>query len=376
MFCRLFGFFKKEKKQFDLKQILFQKHQNILFIKLFGMGNNVLLLPLIIKVKEALPNATFYFLTLDQNKGVFKNCSFIEHVYGIKAENLLELPFSIIACLSELRKKEFDLIFDFEQFVKISTLVIQLLKTKATVGFDTPNQHRGKFYDIAVPYRSDCHILENFAQIIKSVGINIEKLKLMPIPISEHDKLEVSGFLSKHGQTHKDIFIGVHIGSGINFRGRRWPVENFVKLTDKLSTNCSIRIILTGNKEETLLVRRIIASVGDKTKIIDTSGKFDVAQLAFLISICELFISNDTAPVHIATAMDVPIVAFYGPNTPDIYGPYTDNKLVFYKRLSCSPCLTNLNAKTSFCLSPKCMRAIEVEEVYNEINRRYLDKFQ
>ena len=144
-------------------------------------------------------------------------------------------------------------------------------------------------------------------------------------------------------------------------------MDSFVRLANKLTKLNHTRVIFTGNKKEAVLIRKIINNLEDKSRIIDTSGKFNIAELAFLISICKVFVSNDTAPVHIAAAMDTFVVGLYGPNNPDIYGPYTDNKLVFYKDFPCSPCITNLNAKISFCLHNKCMRNIRVEEVYDGV---------
>ena len=370
--CRLLKLSKNRNRASENISSLNKDNAKILFIKLWGIGNNVFLLPLIEAVKTSYPNANIYVLTLEQNKGIFKNCQFVKCVYGVNTRNPFALAHSLIRILDDLKKKNLDIIFDFEQFVKISILMAQMLKAKLTVGFDTPNQHRGEFYDIVVPYDKHGHILEHFVQIIKPMGVYINKLKLTPISVSVEDKNRVFDFLAQEFITDKEILVGIHAGSGINFTGRRWPLDSFTRLADKLARLNYTRVIFTGNKKEAALVRKIINNLEDKSRIIDTSGKFNIAELAFLISMCKVFVSNDTAPVHIAAAMGTSVVGLYGPNNPDIYGPYSDNKLVFYKDFPCSPCITNLNAKISFCLHNKCMRDIGVEEVYDGIVNNYL----
>jgi len=96
-----------------------------------------------------------------------------------------------------------------------------------------------------------------------------------------------------------------------------------------------------------------------------------VVEFISLVKIAGLVISADTAPVHIASALSIPVVAMYGPNTPDLYGPWGGKSLVFYKKLPCSPCITNYNAKMNICRHPKgrgyCMRSISAEEVFDAI---------
>ena len=102
--------------------------------------------------------------------------------------------------------------------------------------------------------------------------------------------------------------------------------------------------------------------------VLNACNRFGIRSFAAFIKECDLFFSNDTSAVHLASAMNAPIAAFYGPNTPVLYGPLSDQQFVFYQPLPCSPCITNLNAKTSFCRIPVCIRNITVEEVLDRIH--------
>ena len=77
----------------------------------------------------------------------------------------------------------------------------------------------------------------------------------------------------------------------------------------------------------------------------------------------DVLVANDTGPVHLASALGVPVLGLYGPNTPRLYGPLSPGSISFYDAPPCSPCITNLNYKTSRCRNPVCIRAIEVDKV-------------
>jgi len=80
-------------------------------------------------------------------------------------------------------------------------------------------------------------------------------------------------------------------------------------------------------------------------------------------------VCSDTGPVHMAAALRVPAVAFYGPNDPRLYGPVGALHAILYKGLPCSPCITNFNDKTTRCPHGNCIQTITVEETYLAIQR-------
>ena len=96
---------------------------------------------------------------------------------------------------------------------------------------------------------------------------------------------------------------------------------------------------------------------------IDASGRLGVLALAALLERAVCLVTNDTAPVHLGSAVGSPVFAFFGPNTPRLYGPLAQGSHSFYRALPCSPCLTHLNYKTSLCRMPVCIRDITVDEV-------------
>ncbi|MCK5505230.1 MAG: glycosyltransferase family 9 protein, partial [Thermodesulfovibrionia bacterium] len=148
---------------------------------------------------------------------------------------------------------------------------------------------------------------------------------------------------------------------------KRWPAENFAQLIKKLSIPC----IITGSKGDKKRVQKIIGLLSKKTsdKIIDLCGKTDLKELAALLAGAKAVVTNDTGPMHIAAALNVPVVAIFGPTDPVKTGPYkwqTNRKLKVIKAdVPCSPC------RKKQCRELICMNKLDVDTVYREL-KEYL----
>jgi len=112
--------------------------------------------------------------------------------------------------------------------------------------------------------------------------------------------------------------------------------------------------------------------VQDKSKITDTVGKITIPELFGLVKKLRLLITNDTGPLHIASAQKVKAIALFGPNTPVRFGPLSSGSLAIYEPSSCqySPCINVHKGQVPDCLYAKnssdyqrCMKAISVDEV-------------
>lgn len=343
----------------------------ILMIKFFGIGNLVMLLPTIKAIRERYPEARIDMFTLFQNKEVLQNNSFINNTYFITNKNFISFAFEYLANVIKLRKEKYDLILDFEQFAKTSTVFGLMIGGRERVGFDTPGQNRGIGYTKKVAYLDYKHMVETFFRIAKGAGIEKADLSLLKLDISDEEQKRTEQFLKDKHVEKDDTIIGIHMGSGINMMTqRRWENDKFARLADRLIDKYKIKIIFTGaGVDEAELVEHTLAMM--KNSVINAANKLTLKELAALIERSCFFISNDTAPVHIASAMGTPVVGFYGPNTPYLYGPRGKNDLVFYRDLFCSPCITNYNSKISKCNNPICIEDISVEEVFERIEKKY-----
>jgi heptosyltransferase-3 len=340
----------------------------ILLIKIWGIGNIVMMLPIVTGIRQKYPEARLSFLTLAVNRELLIDRPVLEEIYTVRVSSFWRFLADSLALFIRLRRERFDIVLDFEQFSRFTSVLTFLMGAKHTVGFFSERGKRGYLYDQRVPFDNEQHMSLTFFDVARSIGVVPETAAPKGIEVSREGKDEVAQLLGEKVEDG-DLFLGMHIGSSDNFPGRRWPNENFARLADALVDTYGATIIFTGGTKEAALIDNTIALM--HAPAINSAGELSISGFIAMIERCDLFFSNDTAPVHIASALDVPIVAFYGPNTPKLYGPTGKQSLVFYKELPCSPCITNFNAKTSFCRFPVCIESITVEEVLEGVKDRF-----
>lgn len=333
--------------------------RRILLVKLWGIGNLVLLLPILSMIRRRFPEAEIHFLTLEGNRSLLEGNPNLDHLWTIREGGSLTLVSSMLRNLFRLRRRKVDLFLDFEQFARTSTLFGFLIGAPQRVGFHTPRQGRYLLYTAPVPYGNDRHMSATFMDIARAAGVREEEYRPSPVHYSDADAARAEDLLAGR----EGPVVVFHVGSGDNFIGRRWPGESFARLADRLVAGHGIVPVFSGTPEEGGLVAEVIGRMERRDRAVDLSGRMNLPTLAALLDRAVIVVSNDTGPVHIASSLGTPVLGLYGPNTPALYGPLSPGSRSFYKDLPCSPCITNLNYKTSFCRLPVCIENITVDEV-------------
>jgi len=342
--------------------------RRILVVKLWGIGNIVMILPILDGIKQRYPDAKLYMLTLDMNRELLQNHASLDGVFTIKMRSAAEMLLSCLSVLRMMRKVGIDVLLDMEQFSRLSAVFGCLSGAKHMVGLFSREGSRGHLYNVKVPFNPNQHMRMTFADVARAIGVDPPPLAGSGLTVSGTGRDELRNLLADTVR-ETDVIVGFHIGSSDNFAGKRWPKENFARVADAIIEEYGVKVAFTGSANEIALVSKAIGFM--RHEAIDLAGKLSILGLVATVARCRLLFSNDTAPVHIATALGIPVVAFYGPATPEIYGPTGNESLVFYKGLPCSPCITNFNAKTSFCRIPVCIESITVEEVIAAVRARY-----
>jgi ADP-heptose:LPS heptosyltransferase len=136
-----------------------------------------------------------------------------------------------------------------------------------------------------------------------------------------------------------------------------------------------VDVILTGSRAERRYVDGVEQGLAG-SRVHNLCGMLSLKDLARLLREAACLISNDSGPVHMASALGTPVVGFYGPETPLRYGPLSSRSLVFYEDLWCSPCMSVDNAKTVHCVNDlACMKQIEPAYVVDRV-RQFIESHQ
>ena len=350
--------------------------QRVLAIKFYGLGNIAMVLPVVQALREALPESEVDFLTLEENRPLLERSGLVARTIGVSVGGYRTFLPSLWRAIRTLRARRYDLVVDFEQFVKLSAIVAFVSGAPERIGFNTDGQRRGWLYTVRVVYTDSDHTSRIFMRLLRPLGI-VDPPRPVGIATTPAEAERIEELLAAQGVA-ADHFpvIAVHVGSGDNFYRiplKRWPTGNFARLGDALVERYGATVVLTGKgPEERGLVDATRAAM--RHPAIDACDRLSVPELLALLARCHLVVANDTSVMHLAAAVRTPVVAFFGPTAPLHYGPGNPEDLVFYKDLYCSPCLTNYNLKVSRCVDPVCIRTITVEEVLAGIESRFLGR--
>jgi ADP-heptose:LPS heptosyltransferase len=334
--------------------------RRILVIKFWGMGSIVLAYDFFQRIRAQYPSARMVALTLAQNRFAFTMSGLFDEIVALDIKHLWRVPFNCVKLLARLRKERFDLLFDLEFTARFSALWAGVLRVRQSAGFTYPGIWRGDFFTHPVPFDEKSHIKNNFLDLARPfVGVDQPLALKLPLSIDTAD-----------AQIVVHPLIGVNVNASALCLLRRWPASSFVSLVQQLRDEYSARIIFIGAQEERGYVQRVIDQIPDKGALYNFAGMVSFTQLACLMRSFDLFISNDSGPLHLAVEKGVPTVSFFGPETPLLYGPVGKQHLVFYSSCECSPCIRIKNYKRSVCArNQACLRAITPEEVMRALAR-------
>jgi ADP-heptose:LPS heptosyltransferase len=190
------------------------------------------------------------------------------------------------------------------------------------------------------------------------LGIDLLNNALELWPSSEDEKA-VDELLNAQWLSQAQKVVGINISASKRWSTKLWPLEYLICLCEELGLK-DIRVIITGTQEDQALATMLINSLKN-TKIINACGKTNINELAVLIKKCQVFISADSSPLHIASAVGTPFIALFGPTDSRRHLPPGKNYVVMSKNLPCSPCY-----KTK-CRTKRCMVQISPAEVFTAV---------
>lgn len=359
LLCWLFSLFSK-KEEIDTK-----KSKKILLIQLWGIGETILTLPAVSAIKKKFEDSEVYVLATDRNKEVYLSADFDVNVITVKMD-----PISIIRLMLYSFKK-YEIVIDLEEYLNISAL-IALFLGKQRIGFS--HRLRSRLYNQTTNYNDKQHVVQTFLDVVRLIGADYKDKELVKLKYDKISKSKINSILSKIPK--KENIIGIVPGAAESAKSRMWPKEKYVKLCKEVIKD-DYWLVFIGSESEKQLNEEIIKGI-DSKRIINTVGEISLKELFCLIDNLNLLITNDTGPLHIASAQQTPTIGLFGPNTPKRFGPHSEESIAIYKPEVCefSPCINVHKGRVPDCNYlkkghdyQKCMKAIEVEDVLKAIKK-------
>ncbi len=320
------------------------KGDNVLVIKLWAIGESILVLPSIKAITDKGFSVTV--ICTKQNKFVFEKQRFVDEIIVFGFSN----PLKALAQLISLRTRGFSVSIDSDPYMKFSSVIGVLSGASRRYGFD----NRRLLYTDPVRINEDQHAVLVFRGVFSRLSDFPAPKSLVPVA-AEPVKISLS-----------QKSIALHAGSATTSTTRRWPEENFASLCDYFSSK-GWTTYLVGSAGEKRINSDILKLCKTKDKVIDTSGSLSLGQLAHLFSRMKLVIANDSGPMHIAAAMGTPTIGLFGPNLPERFGPYGP-RCIGLRNDAKPPCILPFRARFPECRHDH-MKNLSVAEVLKAANR-------
>jgi len=323
-------------------------------------------------LRETLPGAQIDALTMIRGaKDIYERNSVINNVYLF--EFLKEGPFKSLNFVLGMRGKYDATINVYPSNRKEYNIINFLLGAKKRVGVNYLRKdfkNLGWLNNITIKEDDTLHNAQtNIKLVERLLNKNFDNEEpAFEFLITEEDKKAGKAFLKENNINSNDLIIGFHPGTAVlkNHIRRRWEPEKFAELAKRLIKNYNAKILVFGGPDEDKLKENIRALT--KGQDIYCVNKLNLPQSAALMKSCRVFISNDSSLMHVASAMQLNVVAIIGPTNPDYIHPWkTEHKIISLK-LECAPCFI-YSPKPLVCnrddIKFKCIKELNVDLVYN-----------
>jgi len=255
-----------------------------------------------------------------------------------------------------MRGQKFDWVIDLQCLAR-SGAFAWLADGKFLIGLDEVREGSRGFYDVAVPRKSfHTHAVDWYLSVLPPLAVPVHK-KFQWLP----GRPAISAAVKLKWKTEGIKWITIQPGA--RWLNKRWPVENFaelVRLSAKKFPDARF-VVLGGGEDEPL--GEIISRAAPE-RCLDLCGQISLPEMIEWVRLCDLMVTNDTGPMHVAAALGKPLVALFGPTAPQRTGPYGQLENVLRIELPCSPCLK------SYCTYEKldeCLNAISAATVFERV---------
>lgn len=330
--------------------------KRILIVNVNWLGDVLFSTPFIRALRENFPDAYIATLLHPRCKEILQDNPHLDEIiiYDRKGEH--RSFFKKFEFISYLRSKRFDTAFILRRSLSRAMLLF-LSKIPERIGYD--NKRSGFLLTKKTqPPKDKIHRAEFFLNLLKFVGIQ-PRTKFYEFFIKPQDLESARSILSSKGLGSGERFIVLNPGG--NWDPKRWPKENFSKLGDQIYKRFGLKVVITGANKDVQLAEEISNLMAERPVIC--CGSTSLKVLGAIFSVSQLVVSNDTGPMHLAASLKVPVIALFGPTSPEITGPFGEGKfLVLQHDVGC-----NIPCYELSCSDNRCMKAIGVEEVMTEI---------
>lgn len=324
--------------------------EKILIVKPSSLGDIVHSLPFLNSLSKCFPEAEIHWVVAKGFEGLLEGNPVLKKIWVINKSEWRKIR-KTQATISELdrlvkglRAERYDCVIDLQGLFR-SGFIAKAARSPVRIGFADAREGSAFFYTHKVMSSRDIHAVDLYLKIAADLGCAADDIRY-PLPPVENIRLNLP-------------FQGDYavMAPGSRNKSKIWPVERYGKLSSLLP----LKTVVVGSGGDAGTADEVVRlSAG---RAVSLAGRTDLKELIAVIRGSRFMVCNDTGPMHIAAALNIPVFAIFGPTNPVRTGPYGSGHTVIRKEIPCSPCYR----KT--CGDVRCLDMIGVKEVFGAISR-------
>ncbi len=336
------------------------------------VGDSVIAIPAMREIRRLFPQARISLLVRPWVRDIYADREFIDEILEYDKERAHAGWRGFVKLASELRARRFDLAILFQNAFEAALLAwwaripqrvgyardgrAFLLTHPCQIGTEVKKVHQAYYY---------LNLLAEMGWLPKRLWEQPDYQPTIRIHAQDSDIREAREILRKEGIGDNEVFVGLNPGA---FYGpaKRWFPDRYAAVADSVAEEYNARIVVLGSSSDLPVVEQVAGNM--KRKPVILAGRTTLGQLMGLISQCRLLITNDSGPMHLAAALDVPQLAIFGSTSEIATGPLSANAVIIKNQVDCNPCFLR-ECPTDF----RCMEGISVQQVLGKA-REVLEK--
>ena len=341
------------------------------------VGDSILSLPALKQARLNFPQAKITLLVLPWVAGIYEGCSAVDEIWLYDREDLYRGMSGKLRLIRELRERRFDAALLFQNAFEAAALT-RLAGIPVRAGYDRDGRGWLLSHKVAVdPHVSRLHQTYYYIDLLEQLlggfrtatsleprptsAFAAEAMPDITLTVSAGRKCAARTRLQSHGVDFNRTVVGVNPGA---FYGsaKRWLSERYATVLDRLIDERQASVVIFGSPNEVAIAEAIQSGMRRQPVIL--SGRTELSELIAMIACCDLFLTNDSGPMHLAAALRVPTLAIFGSTDEIATGPMSPVAVVLNKRVECSPCLLR-----ECPIDHRCMTRITAEEVAQQAFR-------
>ncbi|OKY75411.1 MAG: lipopolysaccharide heptosyltransferase I [Desulfobulbaceae bacterium DB1] len=343
---------------------------HILIVKTSAIGDVTHTLPALHALRRHYPAARIDWLIEEAASGLIVGHPALDRLLISKRrkwmDTLLHGPGRLSAWreltgfIRELRSRRYDLVIDFQGLLK-SGIFVGLSRGRRKIGFGRGMDHAECSYlflnEKVPPVDMNIHAVRRELLLLEAIGVTCDEV-VFDLPLQDGHFQEIAALLRAGGID--DPSRVVPINPQATWPTKLWDNGKFAQVGDWLADR-GLHVVYTGGRGDKMVIDDIITRM--RCPAINLAGETSLKTLAALYKKAPLVISTDTGPMHIAAAVNTPVVAVFGSTAPWRTGPFGERHQVVRLDLPCSPCLKKE------CRHHSCMEKLPAEAVIDAVQK-------